>query len=343
MEWFKIALQFVGTLVWPAVILTIVMIFRRELRGIIGSIKEVKYPGGSVTMEVALLEERIGRGGILSERSESLSFHRATLPSVADPQLAIAQMRTDVERELLRLSWHFLDSSSSEQLGLDRRIDELQTANAITLEFANSLRDFIRLANSVIHGAEVATDVKTRLTSVGASIVSQLHYQRKVSEAMREFDGDLLWHAHRHHKGNRNYYFWSAMAATLPEIDYSYEIYREAAERHKQKLVKAEHVPDAEEFYVLPLDEFVQVLEFRESELLRLIETWHQHKGDSNNLWKAFEKANYWQWPSNWGGLGWNGPIIRHGLTIFAAEDDLVQTRSALNRYRMKLLRGATR
>ena len=216
-------------------------------------------------------------------------------------------------------------------------------ANAITLEFANSLRDFIRLANSVIHGAEVATDVKTRLTSVGASIVSQLHYQRKVSEAMREFHGDLLWHAHRHHKGNRNYYFWSAMAATLPEIDYSYEIYREAAERHKQKLVKAEHVPDAEEFYVLPLDEFVQVLEFRESELLRLIETWHQHKGDFNNLWKAFEKANYWQWPSNRGGLGWNGPIIRHGLTIFAAEDDLVQTRSALNRYRMKLLRGATR
>ena len=62
MEWFHIALRFVGTLVWPAVILTIVMIFRRELRGIIGSIKEVKYPGGSVTMEVALLEEKIQSG-----------------------------------------------------------------------------------------------------------------------------------------------------------------------------------------------------------------------------------------------------------------------------------------
>ena len=44
MEWFKIALQFVGTLVWPAVVLTIVMIFRRELSGIIGSIKEVSIP-----------------------------------------------------------------------------------------------------------------------------------------------------------------------------------------------------------------------------------------------------------------------------------------------------------
>jgi hypothetical protein len=47
-------------------------------------------------------------------------------------------------------------------------------------------------------------------------------------------------------------------------------------------------------------------------------------------------------WPANWGDLGWVSPIIRHGLTIYAAEDDLVQTRSALNRYRMKLVRANT-
>src|SRR6202040_830766 len=65
MEWFKAASQLVGTLIWPGVVLTIVLIFRRELRGIVGAIKEVKYPGGSITLEVARLEERIGKSPLL--------------------------------------------------------------------------------------------------------------------------------------------------------------------------------------------------------------------------------------------------------------------------------------
>jgi hypothetical protein len=84
----------------------------------------------------------------------------------------------------------------------------------------------------------------------------------------------------------------------------------------------------------------VQVLEFREREILRLIDTWNEHIG--GDVWKAFEEANYWQWPESWGDLGWQSPIIRTGLTIFAAEDDLVQVRNALNRYRKRLLRATS-
>jgi hypothetical protein len=67
MEWFRIAAQLVGSLTWPAVVLAVVMIFRKELRNVLGSVKEVKYPGGSITVEVARLEERIGKSATLTE------------------------------------------------------------------------------------------------------------------------------------------------------------------------------------------------------------------------------------------------------------------------------------
>jgi hypothetical protein len=50
MEWFKAAVQLVGSLAWPAVVLAVVMFFREELRSVLRAIKEVKYLGGSITV-----------------------------------------------------------------------------------------------------------------------------------------------------------------------------------------------------------------------------------------------------------------------------------------------------
>lgn len=338
MEWLKVTTQLIGTLAWPAVVLVIALIFRKELRTLLGAIKEVKYPGGSITVEVARLEERVGKTSLTEVRTVTA----LEVPSVAtDLQLAIAQLRTDAERELVRLCWHLADREHSERWDVERRIDELQSDNVITSDFARSLRDFVQLSNRVIHGAEVTPEVKARLIAVGTTIVSQLHFERKVRNALGDFAGNILWHAHRHHKGkNRKFYFWSAVAASLPEFDYSYEIYRDAAERHLRRERSRGHEVAAEEFYILSLDEFVQVLEFRERELLRLSDIWHDNIG--SDVWNVLEKANYWEWPQNWGDLGWQSPIIRHRLTISAVEDDLVQTRNALNRYRKQLLQGRT-
>ncbi len=339
MEWFKAVSQFVSALAWPAIVLAVVVIFRRELRSILGAIKEVKYPGGSITVEVTRLEERLAKAPAHEDHVVTSDISMEFLSSAADPQLAVAQLRTDVEKELLHLSWRALGQERSEGWNLERRIDELRAANVLTADFSKNLTAFIKLANSIIHGADVPSEVKARLTSVGVALASQLHYQRKVLEVMYEFDGHLLWHVHRDRsEQNQRFHFWSAVAATLPEFDYNYEIYREAAERHKKKLIGSGHERDAEAFYILPLDEFVRVLEFREKELLRLIDAWHHHEGDT---WEAFRKANDWLWPSNWGHIDWGGPIIRDQLSIYTTEDDLVQTRNALNRYRIKLLRAA--
>jgi hypothetical protein len=339
MEWFKVISQFFVGLIWPSIVLTLVLLFRREIRGLLSAIKEVKYPGGSITVEVASLAERVEKSVRLSK--EATSTKLLTEPAMiarTDPQLAIAQIRTDAEKELFRLSWHALKRKEIKEWDVARRIDELERAQVLEPEVASSLRDFVRLSNSIIHGSEIADDVKMRLVGVGSSLVAQLHYRRKVLEMVEDFDGHGLWHMPRHlGEETRKYYFWSAVAASLPEFDYNYDIYREAAERHNRKIIEREvsNRASRHSVYVLPLDEFVQVLEFRERELLRLIEAWHKPEGDG---WKAFKKANEWQWPAEWGDLGWNGPIVRDRLSYNTAEDDLMQTRTALNRYRLRLL-----
>jgi len=201
-------------------------------------------------------------------------------------------------------------------------------------EFANNLRTFLSIANDIIHGAKVSDEIKTRLSSVGVSLIAKLHYQRKVLDMVRDFYGHGLWHMHKYlTSDSRNYYFWSAVAASLPEFEYNYDIYKEAGERHNQKVTEEGH--EGHSVSIVPLDEFVNVLEFREKELLRLINVWNNPDGDT---WRAFEKANYWEWPLEWGDLGWNCPIIRERLSLYEAEGDLMQTRNALNRYRLRLV-----
>jgi hypothetical protein len=119
----------------------------------------------------------------------------------------------------------------------------------------------------------------------------------------------------------------------MPEFGYEYEIYREAAERYNSKQRNGGRVSHGEELNVLTLEEFVTVLEFRERELFRLVE-----KGRSRGTLGDFEKANEWHWPEEWGRLGWNCPIIRDRLCLFEAEQELVQTRAALERHRSRLL-----
>lgn len=107
-------------------------------------------------------------------------------------------------------------------------------------------------------------------------------------------------------------------------------MYQEAAHRYIER-VRSDHPQEAESFYILSLDEFVAVLEFRERELRRIMKTW------SSAGWKD-SHAIEWHWPPEWGDLGWNGPILQENVHLWGAEEDLMLTRAALDSYRPRLL-----
>jgi len=334
MEWMKVILQLFSSIAWPAAVVILFVLFRREIRQRLTSITEVKYPGGSITMkDVERLEAAVEtKSDIVVKGYQTTHGQDVTKFTQADAHLAIAQMRLDAEREIFRLSWVALDKKDITSWHIGRHVDELEKANVVPNTLAANLRSFIDVANRSIHDPNVSEDLLYRSSAIGGTLLSALRHIRLVYDAERDFDGHGLWHMHRHvEEKSKKFYFWSAVASMLPEFDYSYDVYREAIERHNAKSIDRGHGHDV--LYVLSLDEFLSVLEFRESELQRLIAKWHAGGG-----WQDFEKANEWQWPKEWGNLGWNCPILRQRVSLMDAEQDLMRTRAAIDRHSAMLM-----
>jgi len=285
-----------------------------------------------IRMQLRHLETKVGTVGTASPlQVEQRRVAVALETPQGDARLAVAQMRLDVEKELFFLS-RFTPSVSADITGwpVRRHIDELERAEAIEPDFANNIREFVAIANSIVHGTSFVEKDARSAAAVGTSLVAKLHHKRLVAALERDFDGHLLWHAYRHRpEVEARYYFCSAVAASLPEFGYDFDVYQEASHRYVEKIRK-EHAEEVKHFHILSLDEFVAVLEFRERELQRIMETW------SSTGWKDSHVIE-WQWPPEWGDLGWNGPILREKAHLWGAEEDLLLTRAALNSYRPRL------
>lgn len=336
LQWVAALTGLLGAVAWPLVAAFALLMFRKELRRRLSSIREVKYPGGSISLgEVERLEATVQQAD-LAEDVAPVKARTRELPSVslADSQLSIAHSRLEAERELFRLSQTKLGSRDITSWPVGRHVDELERAGVLPKALAGNVRAFIELSNRILHGADVDPELSFRTSAIGSALAAELRRKRVVTELIQDFIGHGLWHMHRHLEDDvaRKHYFWSAVAASLPDFDHDYDIYREAAEYHNDHVrADAADGQPYERLYVLSLDEFVRVLEFREKELLRLIESWGQ-PGES------FDKANEWRWPMEWGQLGWNCPIIRERVSLHAAQQELAATRAALDKYRSRLL-----
>lgn len=335
MSWIATISQLLGHIAWPVTVLIILLLFRREIRQRLKSVTEVKYPGGSITMrDVERLEEKVEEATTISLSRQEVSVRGvdALRSPHSDAHLAIAQMRLESEKELFLLSRHALHRGEVVGWHIERYVEELEKAEVLDASLADNVRNFIALANRIVHETAVPDDVVQRAAAVGSSLVATLRHKRLVLEVERNFEGHGLWHMHRHvDEEHKKHYFWSAVAASLPEMDYDYDVYREAAIRYKDKLAHTDH--RGRDIYVLSLEEFVSVLEFRESELLRIIGLWRSGHG-----WGEGDRAIEWHWPTEWGHLGWSGPILRERVHLWGAEEDLMRTRAALAHYRPLLL-----
>jgi len=332
---FSEIVKLVSSLAWPVTVFIIILLFRREIRESLRWIKEVRFPGGSVTLErdVKNLEAKVEA----SKSNAELSQYIPPLPHdepmlISDPLLSIAQFRIDIEREIFRLSQVSFTNTTPDPWDVTKCVQNLSNTDMLDAELAQQLISFLQLSEKAIHSPSTPEDLKVRLVSLGATIVTTLRRKRKIKEARRDFEGHGLWHIGR--KGGREenrYYWWSAVAASIPLFDYSYDIYKEALEEYNEKSRKKHELGEAfpDTIPVLSLKEFISLLKFRERELLRLLEI----KGS----WSEFEKENEWKWPSEWGNVGWRGPIIHDSLSQNKVEQDLIRTRSALNSLRGRL------
>jgi len=318
---------------FPVLVLTVFgWLVSRHARKLYGP-SDYKDEENYIRMQVEHLEAKVEKVDSASRWRLPLVSPVTTLPMPhSDSQLAIAQMRLDVEQELFLLSRHALHRGDIVGWHMGRYLEELEKGKVLEPSLADNLRDFVALANNIVHQTGVPEEHIQRAVAVGTPLAATLRHKRLVTEAERDFEGHGLWHMHRHlDEDGKKYYFLSAVAASAPLFEYDYDVYCEAAESHNRKLDRREHGPDS--MYILSLEEFVAVLEFRESELLRIIQLWQSGQG-----WGQNNRAIEWQWPSEWGDLGWTGPILREKVHLWGAEEDLMRTRAALTGSRRRLL-----
>lgn len=333
MEWARLLIDAVGTVIWPLTVVVIVILFRRQIRERFSAVTKAELPGG-VKLELRELEKTVQKSEVIAHASAAPAplTLREHVSRTADPLLIVAGTRLEIEREVLRLAQLAPGIGGYWETSIASVVRRLREEQVLPQETKAQLLDYIRVTNQVLHAPDASTEDAVVAVGIGASILAYVRHLRRVEYLVRDFEAHGLWHMHGHPGVDEKYLFWSAIAATLPDFDYSYEAYQEAAERfngiEERRARKLGRPPRL--VYVPPLTEFIEVLEHRRTELLRILSA----APSGGDHWSEVRE---WQWPKHWGHIGWTGPIVR-GFHISGAEEELLRTEYTLERYRQRLL-----
>lgn len=245
---------------------------------------------------------------------------------------SVTQLRDDAEEALLRIAQVAARGGRVSDQEPMERVAELAAEGDLPRDLAEQLTDFLKASRKALTGGDFSQAERESLVINGASLVPVLRRHCKIIEMEREFQAHGLWHMRTlRPREVQRYYSCSAVAASAHEFDYDYDIYREAAERHNKRLIERVGAEAAERgrIDILDLNEYVEVLQFRESEIQRVLVAYE--KGQD-----AFSEAkSAWQWPKEWGEVGWNGQVV-HGW-LRDVERELSRTSKALQLYRQRL------
>lgn len=139
-------------------------------------IKSVELPGGlKVELEdLEKLESRARNAGLLSENATPQNYETRSFMDVADsdPNLALAGLRIEIERQLNRIAEPFY--RGRRVYGVRRMMELLRTEGALTKQQIAILSDLIGLLNSAVHGANVDPDSAAWALAVGPKLVMSL-------------------------------------------------------------------------------------------------------------------------------------------------------------------------
>ena len=315
------------SIAWPLAVVVALVIFRREISQAVKTIRKVEFPGGSLTLGDV---ERVAQDVQRASGAPTTPPVSPETPAIlgANVQVTLGALIVDIEQELLKL-WQYNRRGELDVAAWSREaaLSALRTSQIITPELERAAMSWFFFAEEVLKGfALLDPAIPQRTVASGYVLLESLRRRRIVARLLDEFDGHLLWIAH---PGNENpRYIWSALAAESPEFEYDLESFNEAVRIY---LARTDERAMSTIARPVEVSEYVKVLRFRESELLRVLRLnafYDPHGRD--------QKPDYeWKWPDEWGYIGWGGPVV-HGWR-WDAERELVRTRSALARYEAAL------
>jgi len=326
METAKLIVDLLGKLIWPVVIMAIFLMFRKQIIIRLKDIKVLELPGGfKATLDE--VKEIISTSSQLKEKiiDPQLTEDNFLISPPENIQVSVFNLRLNIEREVSRLIQISSEWKRSDKRTLRTKVDILHKLGWIDKNVNDGLISFVEITNELFHLTEKSDKDLNDLLKIGSTLFYHIRYLKIVRELIDNFNGNLLWEAERGVR-NKKYHFYSAVASEAERFDYSYEALVDAATKFNLKDPKVHNNWRPRGEILIPtLDEYIQILEFRKSELTRVL----------NNPQKAHqdETFNEWQWPQDWQ-IQWNRPLMKDSFNETQLE--LVRTQAAIDLYRHK-------
>ncbi|NES83900.1 MAG: hypothetical protein F6K10_22180 [Moorea sp. SIO2B7] len=201
MEIAKLVLEYLKILVWPSVILTIVLIFRRQIESLIERLQKADLPGGvSISLSAEIREARKLSEQVSAEApspkakgAKSLPLTEANLrmlnlglqpsPSglnidyyrdiaISNPNLALSGLSLEVNVIARNLAKGFNVNVKPQESG-EELVRKLLDSGAITDKQAGLILKILELANAGVRGSVVMRDEADQIISIAGVLVAQ--------------------------------------------------------------------------------------------------------------------------------------------------------------------------
>jgi hypothetical protein len=326
MEIAKLIVDLLGKVIWPAVVVTIVLMFHKQIIARLKDIKELELPGGfKATLNE--VKEIVSTSIELKEKQiePQLTEDNFLISPPENIQVSVFNLRLSIEREVSRLiqissAWERSDTRS-----LKAKVEILYKLGWLNRNVYEGLMSFVEMTNELFHVSGKSDKDLNDLFKIGSTLFYHIRYLKIVRELIDNFNGNLLWYTEKGVR-NKKYHFYSAVASEAERFDYSYEAFVDAATKFNLRDPKVHNNwRPGGEILIPTLDEYIQILEFRKSELTRVL----------NNPQKAHQDQNFneWQWPQDWQ-IQWNRPLMKDSFNETQLE--LIRTQAAIDLYRRK-------
>ncbi len=150
--------------------------------------KEVRRVREDVEAKVASEEPREPRNPAIRATTEAIS----TLAE-DDPVLALAKLRIELEKVILRLHERFSPQKDQRRpRSLGRMITDLSRGEYLSPDIGHSLREVVSICNRAVHGEEIRPQDAESIVDTGAYLLEMLHWQSKSLALGDEPEGKII-------------------------------------------------------------------------------------------------------------------------------------------------------
>lgn len=153
----------ISQLLWPILVLLLVLLFRKEISGILKRLKKGKFFGQEVEMEKEISEfktitekasESLPKEDNISKETDS-HIKLILSKSSEDPKIGIIMLSREIEKELTKITASMGLLSDLKNKSAKQSFELLEERNYIAKSVLESVKVFWDLRNQIIHGKEV--------------------------------------------------------------------------------------------------------------------------------------------------------------------------------------------